>query len=149
MHQDLLDPKEQLEYGGKWALKDHREKKEQLETKEIGDRKDTEGSPGSTVCQEQPVPQATQGRRVSLDQLVRGVLKECPVLQETKETSVSQDRWALLEGEGPAGTSVHRVHLEMRDRLALQAPPALPPRVCRTSSAALTITRGSATPRRS
>ncbi|CAB1434644.1 unnamed protein product [Pleuronectes platessa] len=44
-----LDPRDNLEYGGKWALKDHKERRGPLESRERGDRRDTEVSPVSTV----------------------------------------------------------------------------------------------------
>lgn len=97
----LLDHQDQLEYGGKWALKDLRERKEQLENKERGARKDTEVSLGSTVCQEQLVPQESQELRVLWDQLGQGVLQEWWVLQERKETWDTLDQWVLQEAEDP------------------------------------------------
>lgn len=133
------DPQEQLEYGAKWALKDHRERKEQLETKERGVRKDTEVSLDSTVCQEQLAPQESQELWVLLDQLGRGVLQECRVLQERKETSVILDQWDLLEAEEPSGSSESRVHKVSPDHLALQDPQDLPPQLWKTSSFPLTI----------
>lgn len=141
----LLDPQDQLEYEGKWALKDHRARKELLENKERGVRKVTEVSPGSTACQEQPAPRETQGLQALLDQLDQGDLLVWWVLQERKEIWASLDRWALLEAEEQVETSEHRVLKVNPDPPALQAhldhpPPLLtsssPPRSTMTGTAA-------------
>lgn len=139
-----LDPQDQMESEGKWALKDRRGRKEPKEMLESGVRKVTEVSQDSTVCQARLVKPENQEPKVSTDHPGRGVLLAWWVHLEMKETSVNLDPRALLGAEGPWVTWENRVHKVNLDHQALQAHLDLPLQQWKTSTSPPTTTKETA-----